>query len=68
MEHGHLHFSGVIGNGDGKEAGILVIHMDEIDAVIRSKGREPQPLPMKQVLRTRLVRSAGRWPKTPRRS
>jgi hypothetical protein len=41
MEHGHLHFSGVIGNGDGEEAGILVVHMDEIDAVIRRKGRQP---------------------------
>ena len=50
MEKGHLHFSGVIGNGDGKEAGILVIHMDEIDAVIRLKGREPQSLPVKQIL------------------
>ena len=32
MEEGHLHFSGVIGNGDGEETGILVVHMDEIDA------------------------------------
>ena len=41
MEHGHLHFSSVIGNSDGEEAGIFVIHVDEIDALIRIKGREP---------------------------
>ena len=51
MEDGHLHFPGVIGNGDGEEAGILVVHVDEIDAVIRIKGRQPQSLPVKQILR-----------------
>ena len=51
MEDGQLHFPGVIGNGDGEEAGILVVHVDEIDAVIRLKGREPQTLPVKQILR-----------------
>ena len=51
MEHGQLHFPGVIGNGDGEEAGILVVHVDEIDAVIRFKGREPQSRPVKQILR-----------------
>jgi hypothetical protein len=51
MEHGHLHFPGVIGDGDGEEAGILVVHVNKIDAVIRSKSREPQSLPVKQILR-----------------
>ena len=40
-----------IGNGDGEEAGILVVHVDEIDAVIRTKGREPETLPVEQILR-----------------
>ena len=53
MEDGQLHFPGVIGNGDREEAGILVVHVDEIDAVIRIKGREPQSLPVKQILRYR---------------
>ena len=46
MEHGQLHFPGVIGNGDGEDAGILVVHMDEINAVIWCKGRQPDPLPV----------------------
>jgi len=53
MEHGELHFPGVIGNGDGEEAGILVVHMDEIDIVKRLKGRKPDPLPVEQILRNR---------------
>ncbi len=28
MEHGQLHFPGVIGNGDREDAGILVIDVD----------------------------------------
>ena len=47
MEEGHLRFSGMIGNGDGEEAGILVVHMDKIDVIVGSKGREPQSLPVK---------------------
>ena len=50
MKHGHLHLSGVIGYGDGEEAGILVVHVDEIDSLEGRKGREPQPLPVEQVL------------------
>src|ERR1700677_3975029 len=38
MEKSHLHFSGVVGDGGREEARILVIHMHEIDAVIRLKG------------------------------
>jgi len=37
MEDGHLHFPGMVGNDDREEAGILVVHMDEIDALIRIK-------------------------------
>ena len=51
MKEGHLHFSAVIGNRDGKETGVLVVHMNEIDAFVRSKGCQPQPFPMKQVFR-----------------
>ena len=51
MEHGHLHFPGVIRNGNREEAGILVVHVNEIDALKFSKGREPQSLPVKQILR-----------------
>ena len=68
MEEGHLHFSGVIGNGDGEEAGILVVHMDEINAVIRSKGREPEPLPVKQILRDGQGNPRADRTKAPRRS
>jgi len=51
MEHGQLHFPGVIGNGDREDAGILVIHVDEINASKGFKGRQPNPLPMEQILR-----------------
>ena len=50
MEDGQLHFPGVIGNGDGKHTGVLVVHVDEIDAVIRLEGSQTQALPMEQVL------------------
>ena len=50
MQQGHLHLSAVIRNSDGEEAGILVVHVDEIDAVVGSEGRKPEPLPMKQIL------------------
>ena len=53
MEKGQLHFPDVIGKGDGEEAGVLVINVDKIDAVIRSKGCKPQSLPVKQILRGR---------------
>ena len=43
VEDGHLHFPGVIGNGDREEAGILVVHVDEINAVIRIQ-RSPAPV------------------------
>jgi hypothetical protein len=46
MKEAHLHFSAVVGNRDGKETGVLVVHMDEIDAFIRSEGGETKSLPM----------------------
>ena len=51
VEHGQFRMPGWIRNGDGEEAGIFVIHVDEFDAVIRAKGREPQTLPVEQILR-----------------
>ncbi len=51
MQESHLHFSAVAGNRDRKEAGVLVVHMDEIDALIRSKGGETEAFPMHQILR-----------------
>src|ERR1700683_4340049 len=46
MKKGHLHFSAVAGNRHPEKTGVLVVHMDEIDALIRCKGCQPQPLPM----------------------
>ena len=46
MEHGQLRFAGGFGMAIGKQAGILVVYMDEIDALKHSKGREPQSFPM----------------------
>jgi len=51
MQESHLHLSAVAGNREGKKAGVLVVHMNEIDALIWSKGRKAEPLPMKQVFR-----------------
>ena len=53
VEDGQLHLPGVIGNGDGEDAGILVVHVDEIDAAIRVKRGKSHALPVKQVLRYR---------------
>lgn len=49
MEDRQLHLPGVVGNGEREEARVLVVHVDEIDAAIRSEGREPQSFPVKQV-------------------
>ena len=53
VKKGQLHFPGVIGNGDGEDAGVLVVHVDEINALKGFKGRQPDPLPMEQILRHR---------------
>jgi hypothetical protein len=49
MQQSHLHLSGVIGNGNGKEAGIFVVDIGEIDSAIWSKDRESQSLPVEQI-------------------
>ena len=51
VEHGQFRMAGWIRNGDGEEAGILVIHVADFDAVIPAKGREPQTLPVEEILR-----------------
>ncbi len=53
VKKGELHLSGVIGNGDGEDAGVLVVHIDEINALKGLEGRQPDPLPVKQILRHR---------------
>ena len=39
------------GMATGKEAGVFVIHVAEFDTVVRTKSREPQALPVEEVLR-----------------
>ena len=40
-----------IRNGDREDAGILVVHAIELDAVIRLESCQPQSLPVEQILR-----------------
>src|ERR1035437_9498309 len=49
VEHAQLRVPGGIRNGEGKEAGIFVIHTPDVDALIRTKGREPQALPVEEI-------------------
>ena len=51
VEEGHFRMPGRIRNGDGEEAGVFVVHVVEINALIRAEGREPQTLPVEEVLR-----------------
>ena len=51
VEDGQFRVPGWIGNGDGEEAGIFVVHVGEFDALIRAEGREPEALPVEEVLR-----------------
>ena len=51
VEDRHCRLPIRIGNGDGEDAGILIVHAVELDAFIRAEGREPQTLPVEQVLR-----------------
>ena len=53
VEQGQLQLPGVIGNGDGEDAGVLVVHVGEINALKGFKGRQPDPFPMEQILRHR---------------
>src|ERR1700683_2170412 len=50
MEDGELRFPGWIRNSNGEYTGVFVIHVAGIDSVIRSKSRQAQALPMKEVL------------------
>ena len=50
VENGQFRFPGWVRNGNGEEAGIFVIHVAEFDAVARSKGRQTQALPVKEIL------------------
>ena len=49
VEHTQFHVPGGIRNGDGEEAGIFVIHVADVDALIRTKGRKPQALPVEEI-------------------
>jgi hypothetical protein len=51
VENGQLRLPGWIGNGDREEARVFVIHVVKFDTVIRTEGREPQTLPVEEVLR-----------------
>ncbi len=49
VEHGQSRLPGWIRNGDGKEAGVFVIHVADFDTLIPAKGRESQALPVEEV-------------------
>src|ERR1019366_7714741 len=51
MEDGEFGSSGWIRDGNRKETGIFVVHVAELEAVIRREGRDPQTLPVEEVLR-----------------
>src|ERR1700722_19133613 len=46
-----LRVSRWIRNSNRKETGVLVIHVAALDAMVRTKGREPETFPVEQVLR-----------------
>ena len=51
VEHAEFRVPGWVRNSDGEEAGILVIHIVDLNAVIDTVGRKPQALPVEQVFR-----------------
>ena len=53
VEDGQFRVTGRIGNGDGEEAGVFVVHVGEFDALIWAEVREPQALPVEEVFRYR---------------
>jgi hypothetical protein len=59
VEDGKLGSSGRIGDGNREEAGIFVVHVAKLEAVIRREGRNSQTLPVKEVLR---YRQSDPWP------
>ena len=54
MEDGHCRLPGRIGNGEGKEGRVLVVHAVELDALIGAEGHEPQTEPRWDLSRERL--------------
>jgi len=53
VQDGQLRVPGWIRNGDGEEAGVFIVHVGEFDALIGAEIREPQALPVEEVLRSR---------------
>ncbi len=51
VKHRQLRMARRVGNGDGEEARILVVHVIERDATVRSKRREPETPPVDEILR-----------------
>ena len=51
VKHGQFRVPGRVRDGDGKQAGIFVIHVVEFDALIRTESCEPQALSVEEVLR-----------------
>jgi hypothetical protein len=67
VEHGQFRVPGWIGNGDGEEAGIFVIHVADFDAVIRPKVASPRRCQWKRSA-DRPRRCVGLGPKMPCKS
>jgi len=51
VEHAQLRMSSGIGDGDGEEAGIFVIDVADLNAMIFAKSCKPQALPVEEVFR-----------------
>ena len=68
VNEGELHFPSMVGNGDREETGVIVIHMDEIDAV-NTVRRSPAPAVSSETNPPIPPgRSVGRLEKGPRKS
>jgi len=69
VENGQFRVTGRIGNGDGKEAGVFVVHVGEFDALDTGRNsRAPRRFQWKRSIRDRQKRSVGHGLKMPRRS
>ena len=51
VEHGQFRMPEWIRNRDGEQAGVFVIHVADLDALIPTKSRKPHTLPMEEVRR-----------------
>ena len=51
VQESEFRMPGWIWNSNRKEAGVLVIHVAALDAMVTTKGREPETFPVEQVLR-----------------